>query len=75
VIPDPNTIRDQALIAGGVDPMFLRFRVVELEQETGQVLGIQAYDIGFREAVEMTQSLLQDGRDSHFCLEPVGFLQ
>lgn len=75
VLPDPQTIRNQALLAGGVDPMFLRFRLVELEQQTGEVLGIQAHDIGFREAVEMTKSLLRDGRDSHFCLEPVGFLQ
>jgi hypothetical protein len=58
-----------------MDPMFLRFRLVELEQQTGEVLGIQAHNIGFREAVEMTKSLLRDGRDSHFCLEPVGFLQ
>jgi len=74
-LPDPQTIRDEATTAGGVDPTFLRFRVVELEQQTGQILGIQAHDIGFREAVEMTEMLLRDGSESHFCLEPVGFLQ
>jgi hypothetical protein len=68
VLPDLQTIRNDALTAGGVDPMFLRFRVVEL-------LGITAHNVGFREAVEMTESLMRDRRDSHFCLEPVGFLQ
>jgi hypothetical protein len=75
VSPDPDTIRFEALTAGGMDPMFLRFRVVELEQHTGHVLGIQAHNVGFREAVQMTENLLKDGRESHFCLEPVGFLQ
>jgi hypothetical protein len=75
VLPDLQTIRNDALTAGGVDPMFLRFRVVELEQQTGHVLGITAHNVGFREAVEMTESLMRDRRDSHFCLEPVGFLQ
>jgi hypothetical protein len=75
VLPDLQTIRDEAVTSGGVDPMFLRFRVVEMELQTGEILGIQAHDIGFREAVEMTETLLRDGRDSHFCLEPVGFLQ
>lgn len=55
--------------------MSLRFRVVEFEQEGGPLVGIQAHNVGFREAVAMTQFLLRDGRDSHFCLEPVGFIQ
>ena len=73
--PSFQTIRDEAMDAGGVDPLFLRFRVVELEQLTGRVLGIPAQNAGFREAVEITNSLLQDGRTSHFRLEPVGLLQ
>ena len=74
-LPDPQAIRSDAFTAGGVDPMVLRFRVVELEQQTGTVLGIQAHNLGFHEAVAMTEELLSDGRDSHFCLVPVGYLQ
>jgi hypothetical protein len=73
--PNPQSIRNDALIAGGVDPMNLRFRVVEFAQETGQMVGVQAHNVGFQEAVEMTENLLRDRRDSHFCLEPVGFIQ
>jgi hypothetical protein len=70
-----ETIRQDAMLAGGIDVMSLRFRVVEYEKATGELLGIPIEDAGFRDAVEETQALIRRKSDSHFCLEPVGFLQ
>ena len=55
--------------------MNLRFRIVEFDKFSGALLGVPAADIGFPEAIEATASLIQTRFDSHFCLEPVGFLQ
>lgn len=55
--------------------MSLRFRVVEYEKTTGEMIGVPIENAGFRDAVEETQTLIHAHADSHFCLEPVGFLQ
>lgn len=68
-------LRNEALLAGAMDPMNLRFRVVEYDKASGELLGIPIQDIGFREAVETTAELIQKRSDSHFCLHPVGFIQ
>jgi hypothetical protein len=74
-VPDLQTIRNEALSAGALDPMNLRFRVVEYDKTSGELLGIPMQDIGFREAIEKTAFLIQARVDSHFCLDPVGFIQ
>jgi hypothetical protein len=74
-IPDFETIRQDAVLAGGLDLMSLRFRVVEYEKVTGEMIGVPIENAGFRDAVEETQALIRENAASHFCLEPVGFLQ
>ncbi len=73
--PDSESIRQDALLAGGVDLMSLRFRVVEYEKSTGDLIGVAVENAGFRAAVEKTQKLIERNSESHFCLEPVGFIQ
>ncbi len=73
--PDFETIRQDAVMAGGIDVMSMRFRVIEYEKATGELLGVAIQNAGFRDAVEKTQKLISKRADSHFCLEPVGFLQ
>ena len=72
--PDFQTIRNEALTAGGIDLMSLRFRVVEYEKSTGELIGVAIENAGFRDAVEETQAMIREKAASHFCLEPVGFL-
>ena len=74
-MPDLDAIRSEALRAGALDPMGLRFRIVEFDKFSGALLGVPAANIGFSEAIEATTSLIQARFDSHFFLEPVGFLQ
>jgi len=74
-LPDLETLRNEALFAGALDPMTLRFKIVEYDKFSGELLGIPRRDLGFREAVETTAGLIESRQDSHFCLEPVGFLQ
>jgi hypothetical protein len=73
--PDFQTIRHEAMMAGGVDLMNIRFRVVEYEKSTGEMIGVAIEDAGFRDAVEETQQMIRRNAASHFCLEPVGFIQ
>jgi len=73
--PDFETIRQDALLAGGVDLMSLRFRVVEYEKSSGDLIGVAIENAGFRAAFEKTQKLIARNSESHFCLEPVGFIQ
>jgi hypothetical protein len=74
-LPDLQSIRSEALCAGALDPMNLRFRVVEYDKASGELLGVPIAEIGFREAIEETARLIQSRGDSHFCLDPVGFIQ
>jgi hypothetical protein len=73
--PDLEALRNEAMFAGALDPMSLRFQIVEYDKSSGELLSVPCNNIGFREAVEATAGLIQKRRDSHFCLEPVGFLQ
>jgi hypothetical protein len=73
--PDFQTIRHEAISAGGIDLMSLRFRVVEYEKATGELIGVAIENAGFRDAVEETQAMIREKAASHFCLEPVGFIQ
>jgi hypothetical protein len=74
-LPDLQTIREEAMSAGALDPMYLRFNVVEYDKASGQFLGVPMQDIGFSEAIEKTARLIEKRSDSHFCLDPVGFVQ
>lgn len=55
--------------------MTLRFQVVEYHKASGEQLGILAYDLGLPAAIEKAASLIPFRDQSHFCLEPVGFIQ
>jgi hypothetical protein len=72
---DLQAIRNEALAAGALDPLSLRFRVVEYDKASGEMLGIPEQNIGLQEAIEKTAHLIQARGDSHFCLDPVGFIQ
>lgn len=74
-LPDFDAIRNEAISAGALDPMILRFQVVEYDKYSGEKLGIPHEDLLFREAVVKTAGLIESRQDSHFCLEPVGFIQ
>jgi hypothetical protein len=74
-LPDLQSIRNEALSAGALDPVSLRFRVVEYDKASGELLGVPMQDIGFYEAIEKTARLIQLRSESHFCLHPVGFIQ
>jgi hypothetical protein len=73
--PDFEALRNEAMFAGALDPMSLRFQIVEYDKSSGELLGVPCDNIGFCEAVEKTAGLIQKRAESHFCLEPVGFLQ
>ncbi|HEX4133944.1 MAG TPA: hypothetical protein VHY84_04910 [Bryobacteraceae bacterium] len=74
-LPDLQSIRNEALAAGALDPLTLRFRVVEYDKASGELLGVLTQDIGLREAIEKTADLIERRSHSHFCLHPVGFIQ
>ena len=72
---DIQTLCDQAMQAGALDPMTLRFRVVEYDKFDGTFVSVPFDDIGFPEALEQTADLVRTRSESHFCLQPVGFIQ
>ena len=74
-LPDLEALRNQALFAGALDPMSLRFQIVEYNKSSGELLGVRCADIGFRDAIQTTAGMIESRRDSHFCLQPVGFVQ
>ncbi len=74
-MPELDALRNEAIFAGALDPMSLRFQIVEYDKSSGELLGVPCDDIGFREAIETTAGLIERRRDSHFCLQPVGFIQ
>lgn len=73
--PDVWAIRNEALRSGGLDPLSFRFRVVEYEKSSGEMLGVPLENLAFCDAVERTAALIGARETSHFCLEPVGFVQ
>jgi hypothetical protein len=74
-LPDLQAIRNEAVSAGALDPMNLRFRVVEYDKASGELLGIPMQNLGLSEAIEKTARLIERRRQSHFFLHPVGFVQ
>jgi hypothetical protein len=72
---DFQAIRNEALLAGAVDPATLRFRLLELDKFDGSILSVPSENIGLSEAIEKAATLVRVRLDSHFCLEPVGFIQ
>ncbi len=74
-IPDVDALRNEAMFAGALDPMTLRFQIVEFDKASGEMLGVPVDNIGFSEAIETTAGLIERRRHSHFCLQPVGFIQ
>lgn len=72
---DVMALCEQALAAGAVNPMSLRFRVVEYDKFDGTLVGVAFDDLAFDDAVEQTADLIRERADSHFCLQPLGYLQ
>jgi len=68
-------MRNEALAAGALDPATLRFRVVEYDKFSGELIGVPIHDMAFFDAVKSTAHLIETRADSHFCLDPVGFIQ
>jgi hypothetical protein len=73
--PDVEELRAEAIRAGAVDPMGLRFRIIRRHRSSGEVVEVKADNLGFREAVETTIVLSRDGGYFDFVLEPVEFVQ
>lgn len=73
-LPDLETVRNQALLEGALDPMTLRFRIVEYDKSSGALLSTPCVDVGFTEALAIAAKLIESRRDSHFCLQPVSFV-
>lgn len=74
-MPDIQALRNEVINGGAIDPMTLRFKIVEYHKSSGEQLEIHAHDLGFRAAIETAASLIPGRDQSHFCLEPVGFIQ
>ena len=74
-LPDVEEIRAEAIRAGALDPLGLRFRIVRRHRSSGEVVEVNAGTLGFREAVETTIGLSRDGGCFDFVLEPVEFVQ
>ena len=74
-LPNLQAICNEAIAAGALNPMNLRFRVMEYDKASGELLGVPMQDIGLNEAIEKTARLIQARADSHFFLHPVGFIQ
>ena len=72
-MPELDALRNEAIFAGALDPMSLRFQIVEYDKSSGEMLGVPCDDIGFREAIETTAGLIERRRDSHFCLPACWF--
>ena len=66
---------NEAIAAGALNPMNLRFRVMEYDKASGELLGVPMQNIGLSEAIEKTARLIETRADSHFFLHPVGFIQ
>jgi hypothetical protein len=73
-LPDIEALRQEALVAGALDPISLRFRIMEFDKLSDELLGIPYDDIGFRDAVETAADLIESRSTSYFCLQPVGFV-
>ena len=55
--------------------MTLRFKIVEYCKWSGELLGVRNGNIGLEEAIHTTAKMIERRQDSHFCLEPVGYIQ
>jgi hypothetical protein len=73
--PEIHAIREHAVIAGAIDPLTLRFRILHYRESTGELIGVRGDDLGFGEAVTRARGLIERHSDSHFYLEPVAFVQ
>ncbi len=74
-MPNTQALRNEAMFAGAVDPMTLRFKIVEYCKWSGELLGVRNGNIGLEEAIHTTAKMIERRQDSHFCLEPVGYIQ
>ncbi len=49
--------------------------VVEYDKFDGTLVGVPFDNLGFPEALEQTADLVRLRADSHFCLQPLGYVQ
>ena len=71
--PDAESLRCEAVFAGAMDPMTLRFRMVAYDKYSGEKLGVQDDDISFRDALKKAEGLIKAQQHLHLLLEPIGF--
>jgi hypothetical protein len=74
-LPDLQSIREEAVQAGALDPVNLMFQVMEYDKISGELLGVPMRNLALGEAIEKTARLIEIRGDSHFFLRPVGFIQ
>jgi hypothetical protein len=74
-MPNADTLRREAIRAGAIDPMTLRFRIVAYDRVSGDRVGVQDENTTFRDAVEKAAGLIQAQEHLHFLVEPIGFIQ
>jgi hypothetical protein len=71
---DIQTIRSEAIEAGGLDPFLLTFQVLEYSRDSSAYLGVALNDAGLPDAIEETKLLILKRPGSVFYLVPVGFV-
>ena len=55
-MPNLESLRNEALFAGALDPMTLRFQIVEYDKFSGELLSIPGGDLGFVPESALNQS-------------------
>jgi hypothetical protein len=74
-MPDVESLRREAVLAGAMDPMALRFRIVAYDKFSGEKVRVHNENTSFRDAVETVAGLIQADEHLHFLVEPVSFIQ
>jgi len=73
--PNADALRREAIRAGAMGTMALRFRIVAYDRVSGKRVGVQDENTSFRDAVEKAAGLIQAQQHLHFLVEPIGFIQ
>jgi hypothetical protein len=71
---DITEIRQAAIQAGGVDPVTLRFRVIEYDKDNGEFRKLLMTDSSLSGAVMEVRRITPECPWSRFVLEPIAFI-
>ena len=64
-MPNFESLRNEALFAGALDPMTLRFQIFEYDKFSGELLSVPGGNLGFEEAVITTAGLIENHSQLH----------